>query len=429
MILLAILLGLLHAVPASAELASLFGTGPVSQAMGGVAVVQGQANPYQAYSAPAALGYLRRVELSLGALYLDPHLKPFGTLVISSNGTLAEFRESGVLPGGGNTLGFALPLGKVRPLTLGGAFYIPFSSLVRVSGSPVDYPFYPLYTDLSRNFSFVVGAGYEFVDGWALGLNVRSTTKSKASYLLRTDSTVNYSATAVEARSESRLSYSILYDNARRHKDGSPWTAGFMYRGHAGMETKLSADVTAFVPVQGVLVSLPAYTPAEWVLMGSLQPLEWWKLSGEVARVEWSKFTSPYGSGNINSYVITNSPANFHDITVFRFGMQQQFPVEGKLVRKISYREGYQFHPTPVPDQNSDSNFVDSTRHMFSAGLGLGFVSPWEEKDTLDLDLFFQYNLLNKRSIAKNSSRNVGAPGYEAGGNILIFGGAASVKF
>lgn len=410
-------------------MASLFGLGQKSMAMGGTSLNQGVYNPYQVYSAPAALGFLRRVEFSMGAQYFSPNLKPFGSLVVSSAGTMGAFDESGVLGGGGSLLSFALPLGRVRPLVLAGAIYMPFSTLLRVSSAPVDFPFYPLYTDVSRNFFFLFGAGYEIADGWALGINVRSTTKSTVNYVLRTDNTVNYSASATEAKSESRLSYSIVYDNGRKTPE-RPWSAGFMYRAKSGMETKIMADVSAFVALKGELISLPAYTPSEFVLMGSGK-IHSWTISGDVSRVRWSEYVSPYGSGNINSYAIGSrrGSADFHDITVFRLGLQQDVKVGARVVKKIAFREGYQYHPSAVPDQTGDTNFVDNHRHLFSVGTGFALQSPFRDDDTFDLDLFFQYNWLKSRPVRKNLATNVGAPGYETGGSILLYGMGVSMRF
>lgn len=427
---LSLLLLLVSGAGAKAEMASLFGIGQRSPAMGGTALIQGQYNPFQVYTAPAALGFLRRVEFSFGAQYLDPRIKPYGQIVLNSSGTQGDFRDAGVLPGGGSVIGFALPLGRVRPLTLGGAIYLPFTTLIRVSGTPVDYPFYPLYTDISRNFFFVVGAGYEVVDGLALGGNIRSTTKSNTQYVLRSDNSINYSASAVEAKSQSRLSVSVVYDRGRRNPD-QPWSAGFMYRGKSGMENKLSADVSAFVPVQGELNSMPSYTPAEFVLMASGKLAGKYTFSGDVSRVKWSDYVSPYGSGNINSYVIGSraSTANFRDTTVYRFGMQQESVLGGGFVKKISYREGYQWHPSPVPDQTGDSNFADNDRHMITAGLGLTLDHPFRDEDVFDLDFFFQYNLLKDRAVRKAAANNIGAPGYNTGGKILVYGMGASMRF
>ena len=109
--------------------------------------------------------------------------------------------------------------------------------------------------------------------------------------------------------------------------------------------------------------------------------------------------------------------------------MAQTKDLGGSTLKKLVFRQGYQFHPSPVPDQTGDSNFVDTDRHMFSAGLGFGIANPWRENDLLDLDLFFQYNLLKNRQISKASANNVGAPGYLAGGNIMLVGGGLTLRF
>lgn len=425
-----LLLSLLGAPAAEAQIGAVFGTGPVSSAMGATSIRQGRPNAYQVYGAPAALGFLRDVEVNVGAQYMKPDLKSFGTLVLNSNGTLGEFPSAGVMEGGGELLAFAFPIGKERPLTLAAAFYLPFSTLVRVSGNPVNYPFYPIYNDISRNLFFVVGAGYELFDGWGLGVNVRSTTKSTAVYALRADNSVNYSASAVEAKSQSRLSFSLVYNNERKNP-GSAWSLGAMYRAKAGLETKLAADITAFVPVQGELVSLPSFSPAEWVLMASWRPSARWIFSLDAAWVLWSDYVSPYGSGNINSYVIGDArqTAGFKDIPVPRAGAEYSKPLDSGALRRISYRGGYLFHPSPVPDQKEDSNFVDNDRHAFTAGLGLGFKNPWRDTDLIDLDIFFQYNWLARRDVTKNSSTNVGAPGYTTGGKIFLYGLGGSMRF
>ncbi len=423
--------GLVFLLPslASAELGPLFGVDPVSSGMGATSLLQGRPSPYQVFSAPATLGFLRSVEVGVGAVYFSPQLKPFGTLVLNSNGGLGEFKEAGVLAGGGQVLALAFPIGKTRPLTIGVLAYLPFSTLIRVSGNPVNFPFYPLYNDISRNFFVVMGAGYEIWDGVAVGINMRSTTKSTTIYSLRADNSINYSATATEAKSESRLSYSVVYDHGRRNPE-KPFSVGAMYRAQAGVETKLSADVTAFVPVKGELISVPSYSPAEWALVGSLKAWRMWTFSFDAAWVRWSRYVSPYGTGNINTYVIgSTGNAGFKDIPVLRIGANKDFFREAKWLKKISFRAGYLYHPTPVPHQTADSNFVDNTRHDFTVGTGVGVRNPWREEDLVHFDIFAQYNWLKSRHTQKISMRNVGAPGYTSGGEILYFGGGLNIKF
>lgn len=420
---------LLLSTPAFAEMSSLFGSSPRTMGMGSVSLFQGEPSPYQVYSAPAALGFIRGVEVGAGGLYMDPRLRGFGTLVLNSNGTRGEFKTAGVLPGGGSLASIALPLGLHRPVVIGGSIFLPFSSIIRVSGSPLNYPYYPLYNDISRNFSFVLGAGYELFDGFALGINFRSVTKSATFYTLRSDSTVNYSANATEAKSESQLSFSVVYDHGRRSPE-RPYTVGAMYRAQAGLETRIAADVTAFVPVQGEIISLPAFTPEEWVLMASTRFGDHLTLGLDAAWVRWSKFSSPYGSGNINTYIFRSSlDSGFKDIPVLRFGADYGKALGGSWFKKISFRGGYLYHPSPVPDQTGDANFVDNDRHMFTAGFGLGVPSPTKEGEILELDFFTQYNWLKSRQVTKASATNIGAPGYKSGGRIMLYGMGATLKF
>lgn len=423
-----VLLLALWSASAHAELGSLFGVGPLSGAMGGASLFQGRQSAYQILNAPASLGYMRQVQVDVSAQYFDPKLMPFGTLVLNSGGTLGTFDTAGVQRGGGSLLGFALPFGKVRPLVLGVTIYLPFSTLIRISGQPVDHPYYPLYTDVAQNFFFAVGAGYEVLDGLSLGVNMRSTTKSVANYTLRSSNSVNYSASVVEGKSESRPSFSVIYD-FERGAGGAPVSVGAAFRAKSGLETKLIADVTAFVPVEGSITSMPSYTPAEWALFGTARSGEF-TFSADAALVKWSKFVSPYGTGNINTYAIggLRREAGFRDVVVSRFGVDYSYARDG-FFRKLSYRLGYLNHPSPVPPQTGNSNFVDSDRHNFTAGLGTAVKDFFRDDGLVDIDLFFQYNWLMRRQVTKDASNNVGAPGYVSGGKILLYGAGASFKF
>jgi hypothetical protein len=412
----------------NAQVGSLFGIGAQSSGMGGVSHIQGRASPTQVFSSPASLGSIREVTVSLSGVYLDPRLKPFGSLVLNSNGTRGTFDSAGVLPGGGQVISGAFPIGKDRPLVFSGAIFLPFSSLIRVSGNPVNYPYYPLYHDITRNFFFVLGAGYEFIDGFFVGFNLRSTTKSSTNYTLRSDSNVNYTATATEARGQNRISLSFVYDHERR--GGYPFTVGAMYRAKSGLETKIAADVTAFVPVQGELNSVPFYSPAEIVFITSARFGDNFTTSFDAAWVKWSGFSSPYGTGNINSYVIGNNQkaANFKDIPVMKWGGEYRLFQSGDM-KNVSARLGYVYHPSPVPDQVADSNFVDNTRHGITAGLGFGIENPWKDSDLFEIDVFSQLNLLNTRNVTKLAGNFVGAPGYSTGGKIWIYGAGITMKF
>ena len=423
------------AVPlcASANVASVFGIGPLSMSMGATSFVVGEYDSFTVYTAPAALGYITSVEASAGFMNIDPRLKSFGTLTINSAGTQGDFNDSGVLPGTGETLGLAFPIGKKEhPVTIGAAFFLPSESVARVSSNGVNYPFYPMYTDISRNAFYVFGLGYRVWRGISAGINVRSSIKSYAKYELRSDNSINHSASAVEARTESRLSFSAMYDTSFE-KAENPYAVGLTYRAESTMDSKLSADIDLYaLPVQGTLTSTALFSPAEWVLATSKRfDSSGITVSFDGSWVKWSHYTSPYGTGSLNYYVIGDlrKEAGFKDVFVPRIGVQKETAHSG-LFKKIAYRLGYFYYPTPVPDQTGDSNFVDTNRHTITGGVGGSLRNPWSSTENpIRIDLYAQYNRLTSRNISKQASTNVGAPGYTAGGQIWVYGLAGTISF
>lgn len=318
-----VLLAALLPAGAEASIGSAFGMGPVSMGMGTTAMVHGEPNAYATYNNPAHLGFITRVQASGGVLNVDPQLKPFGMLVINSSGTVGEFQTSGVLPGAGNTLALALPFGKERPLTFGASFFLPYSSFVRVSGSPVNYPFYPMYNDITRNAFFVLGFGVQVFQGISFGMNFLSSIESIAAYELRSDNSISYSANAVEARNKTGFGFAVTADFEKIN--GRPSTLAAIYRPKSELKTKLAADITAFAPIQGELISYPAFSPAEMILAFSRRFGEQ-ILSLEGSWARWSEYRNPHGTGNINSFVVGSgaSVADFKDVPVGRIGFQDR---------------------------------------------------------------------------------------------------------
>ncbi len=419
---------------AAASMGSMFGFGPHSMAMGGVNTIQDDASPFNSFSNPAQLGEISNVMISAGYLNMDVHLRSFGTLVLNSNGTQGDFNNSGVMSGSGETLGIAFPIGaRTHPLTIAASFYLPSGSLVRVTGSPVDYPFYPMYSDISKNMFFMVGLGYRIWNALHFGVGFSSTTESIALYQLRADNTINYSASAVEARTRTRISFSFLYDFAKKERNPHPLSLYLVYRAKSSLETKLYADISSFVPVQGVLNSTPSFSPSEWILGAAGNIGEHTKLSVDVSKVLWSEYSSPYGTGNINSYVIgtRQASAGFKDVIVPRVGLEHKILLAKPSIKILSYRAGGFYYSTPVPDQTGDTNFVDSKRITTTAGVGLGLKDPWAKKEDalMQFDFFAQWNYLVRRNVTKALANNVGAPGYSSGGSIFVYGLNATFEF
>ena len=59
---------------------------------------------------------------------------------------------------------------------------------------------------------------------------------------------------------------------------------------------------------------------------------------------------------------------------------------------------GYGFVPTPVPDQTGITNYMDSDRHVVSAGVGLRYF-PRSAPGPINIDLGGQYQQLVTRTV------------------------------
>ncbi|MGB9599342.1 MAG: outer membrane protein transport protein, partial [Myxococcota bacterium] len=86
---------------------------------------------------------------------------------------------------------------------------------------------------------------------------------------------------------------------------------------------------------------------------------------------------------------------------------------------KIELRAGYQYFPTPIPDQIYNTNILDSDRHILAFGSGIHLLDPIGllEKG-FDLNIYFKYHYLIGRSFNKvNPLDEYGD--YSIGGNLI----------
>ncbi len=438
---------------------NVFGMGPVSVSMGTTSLRKGKVSVFHAHQNPAMLGYARDSEISVGLVNMDPHLKGFGTVVVDESGTVGVFDSSGVLGGRGQSVGILLPLGnKSRPLAIGINLYLSSNSLSRVSGPPINHPFYPLYQDVSRNTSYTVSLGYRIWQGLSLGFIGTTSLVSLADYQLTSNDSVSFSASAIEVRTIFRPGFALVYNadydgcgcgcgcGCGGRSDPYGWLFGLMYKPKSELNTKLTADVNvSAVPFSGELNSSPQFSPAELTFSASKRVSPSLVLAADVLYVEWSAYKNPFGDGNINSFIFGSGreATGFKDRVVPKIGGEYSWQTRRAAFKQWAIRSGYFYSKSPVPDQTLDSNFVVSDRHGISFGLGTSISNPWIESPVepqigsiagpknswIDFDLFLQLNYLVTRDVTKSSATHIGAPGYKAGGNIWVYGFHTSLNF
>ena len=413
---------------------TVFGLGGRNVAMGTTSLLVGEVSAYQSYSQPAVLGFAKEVQFEFGLLSVNPNVRPFGILVIDEGGQEAEFTTAGILGGRGQSLAFILPFGKKsRPLTLGFAAYLSGDSISRVSGPPVNHPFYPMYQDVARNATYTASLGYRIWNGLSLGLGMGTSLNSIADYeLISKPNGVSFSATAIEVRSVFSPIFGAVYDfgwSPEGESSGPPMQIGINYRGKTELKSRVVANLEILnVPINGELTSYPHFSPAEVTLSASRKFGVGTRVSMDVSYVGWREYRLPFGTGNINSFIFGEGKekADLNNVFVPKVGFEDVSQLGSGTFKEFSYCFGYFYYPTPIPDQTGNQNLVDNDRHGVSFGVGTAINNPWSAKtaqlNRIHFDMFFQWNHLVNRQVTKESASNLGAPGYLTGGNIYIYG-------
>jgi long-subunit fatty acid transport protein len=90
----------------------------------------------------------------------------------------------------------------------------------------------------------------------------------------------------------------------------------------------------------------------------------------------------------------------YQDTLVWRAG------VEWRPLEPLALRAGYQFRPTPVPDQTSGTNIVDANAHVVALGLGVTFRLPLVFNQPITADLGYQAQLLEQRAAIKTNPQD-----------------------
>jgi long-chain fatty acid transport protein len=92
-------------------------------------------------------------------------------------------------------------------------------------------------------------------------------------------------------------------------------------------------------------------------------------------------------------------------------------------------RGGYEYDKSPIGAQVGPTNYVDSDRHAFSAGLGVRLIHPGEVlPGDVRFDVHGQYSYLPNVTVSKEDPADL-VGNYTAGGHIWAFGANATVGF
>lgn len=439
----ALVAGCFAASTARANPPDTFGLGARSTALGGA--VTADVEDFSAgYYNPAGLARSDRLRLDFGYFRAHPELR-----LASHDNEVDDVR--------GIVGGFVLP-GKLAGTTFafGLTLHLPDERISRTRSLPRTQPRWELYDNrphrvfLGANLAWrpwpwlAIGGGIAFMSTSETKLEVvgelpalSAAAHSRLHHMLRAELlSVRYPQAGIQIIPSDSLSF------------------GLTYRGEFQLGLKLDAEVMAditlgaeAIPVyfQILTASVNAFLPQQLSLGAAWKPLRTLSLALEVTWVNWSAYKVPVGSSDVVldltvppafSMFVTQPgpisgarpvPAFFSDRFVPRIGIEW-------LAAQTSYvdlrlRVGYFYEFSPAPMQSGLSNFVDTDRHAFSAGVGvalhdLGAGLPGD----LLFDAYFQGSYLVPRMMTKTSLLDP-TGSYLAEGAIWAAGGTTGITF
>jgi hypothetical protein len=191
-----------------------------------------------------------------------------------------------------------------------------------------------------------------------------------------------------------------------------PWfTLAGGYSGELAMDLEL--DVHALISAPGIegntLVSIRGtndYTPASAWAAAAVHPSPHLDVLLQATYVMWHR-ANPYYSKlrmlvdlGVDPVVLGDiAPSSrLEDRWVLAAGLEGRIPVLSGCT--LSLRAGYQYRPTPVPDQTGWTSYADSDVHLAAAGLGF---DTWQDRSVrLRVSWAFQLQRLVKRTVEKD---------------------------
>lgn len=371
-------------------------------------------------------------------------------------------RDNDVDPLGGILGGIVAP-GRAGPLrfALGIGLHLNDERISRTRSLPQNQPRWELYDNRTHRIFLAahlaiqpfrwlsIGGGISFMAATRGGVEIAGDVS-----LLRPDD-----ETALRHRVDSDLT-SVRYPQLGiQITPDHHWSFGIAYRGEfrlrLELEATLAGDIVAGradnpsatrIPGYFHLVSdsVNAFLPQQVAFGVSWRPTTRLRIGLDVTWVDWSAYRNPTALTEVELRI--DVPPGFPGIEV-PAGVRGTTPLPPRFVDRVvprvgvevrvldlpnvalDARGGYVFEASPAPDQDGDTNFMDSDRHVLALGIGLLLRRPaaWLGAD-LAIDVHLQHFVFDERLIRKASPIDpVGD--YRIDGSIWSFGGTTSLVF
>ena len=413
---------LLAPLSARASTFDIYGFGSRGIAMGGAQTADARDFSATFYN-PSLLVLQTKVGFGLGFFYEAPNVSATPDVPTASFGTEPESTAAW-------SAGLVFPFaGKLRNhVALGVGISIPTKNLLRVASFDPGEPTWYLYENSPDRIQIFAGLGIKPFDWLTLGIGIQALADFSGH--------VDFNVDIFNKRFQKR---DLTNELATREAPVAGLTIiptsnfqfAFCWRASMELDYALPTSIqlgdlgTLGLNVSGVTF----YTPHELTLGVKYEPIPELTLTADLEYALWSKAPSPavnvsvrftgdlaQGLGLDQALKLDSSdaPIGFEDVLIPRLG------IEYRLGENVSFRGGYYFRPTMLPEQNGLTNLLDGPTHVISAGLGVSFMSPLGAlAEPVKIDAVFQHGFVGGRHADKSASNPVQP--YSYGGSTEVF--------
>lgn len=400
-----------------------------------------QAEDYSAnYYNPSQLATFERLELSVGYTHASFDLE-------------SNSEPSTVAPVEAWMVGVVAP-GTVAgiPVAFGMAAQLPAGHLSRSETIRETDPYWVFYEARMQLLYTSVNIAVMPIEGWSVGVGTASLATTRGGFQVRgTTVAAEFGRSEYESELEHEIDATLIstrypqLSTSLALADG--WKFGLSYREQAKLDTAVAASLDTVI--DGTVVEIPVrydvrvlsvkmFIPRQLNLAAAWNPGRW-RLELDLTWYDWSRYRSPVSSTatefdadppegvTIHLPEAPNVPPpkdpRFRDRVVPRVGVEYTLPVGARW--ELPLRAGYAYERTPVPPQTRQTSFLDSTRHLLSAGAGMKVkgLDP-VLAGGLRLDLAFQWGLLEEREQTK-----VNGDRLSSGGSLWAVAADTSLEF
>ncbi|MDY0361714.1 MAG: outer membrane protein transport protein [Desulforegulaceae bacterium] len=384
-----------------------FGIGSKATAMGGAYSAYAN-DPFAAYYNPAGLTQIESMSVAIGSAFMDPNLKAKGYKVKKDNSTIMgpkDFRdESDVLAV--PHLGFAMPINS--KIAFGIAAYAPFGLHLKWddTNDPTTNPAaYNSYESWYTRFVVNPTIAYKFSDKFSFGFGVAIGRSESGTYKNSYDLYQSGITGAIEGDLTDEVNYS--WNVGVMYKPVETVTIGLTYRSRADAEFEGDLELKNLSQnekntLNSVLASnglTDAFENNDFkskIELGDVDhpsqvqfglryaPNDRLSIEGDFVWTNWSNveqqtviIKDPY----IQALLGTDReiyPRNWESTRQIKVG------IEYLLNDMFTFRCGYYYDPSPIPDSTFDIVWSDADKKSYSVGLGVNLGS-WT------IDGSFQY--------------------------------------